>query len=409
MALSDNISEKTIQDLQDEIKRCAPMMHGALVSLRDAVQTKNEETQKNCSDFLLKMEESHSRLSRMMASLEERKDPFGYSEYVSPAARETVEYKTFWSTIMNEPHELASGRWKKSELDPKSLRSWESKTLRTDSGPDGGYLLPTVTDNEIRKNITEISPVRTYARVRPLSQKSIEIARRLKLPVANFEGEGEEGDTDQSTYGSETVTCYRQTVTIPATLDMMISSAFDLELEISYDVGEAFGKNEATNFVKGLGVKGPQGFIKDPRIGSHQTAATGTLTWADIAAMTGQLKSGYSPRFFMNRQTLASLMAMTSSIGVPIWQPVAGGRPATIFGYPYDAGMIDLDNASGSGAKPLVFADMRRGYEIFDLIGISAIRDDLTLKKKAITEWTFRRYTTGRVVIPEAILACVIK
>lgn len=386
-------------------------MHGALIQLADAVKTKNEETQKNCTDVLLKIEESHARLSRMMASLEERKDPFGIPEYISPAARATTEFKSFWAMMMGGAGatEFRSGRWSESDVDQKSLRQWESKTLRTDGGADGGYLVPKVTDNEIRKNITEISPVRAYARVRPLAQKSLEIPRRLKLPTANFEGEAEEGDTDQSTYGSETITTYRQTVTVPATLDMMISSAFDLETEIAYDVGEAFGKNEATNFVKGVGVKGPQGYVKDPRIGTYQTATTATLTWADVAGMTGGLKTGYNPRFFMNRQTLASLMAMSSSIGVPIWQPVAGGRPATIFGYPYDAGMIDLDNVSGSGAKPLVFADLRRGYEIFDLIGISVVRDDVTRKKEAITEWTFRRYTTGRVVIPEAICVCVIK
>lgn len=36
-------------------------------------------------------------------------------------------------------------------------------------------------------------------------------------------------------------------------------AAFDLEMEIAFDVGEAFGKGEATNDVKGIGVKGPQG------------------------------------------------------------------------------------------------------------------------------------------------------
>ena len=58
---------------------------------------------------------------------------------------------------------------------------------------------------------------------------------------------------------------------------------------------------------------------------------------------------------------------------------------------------------TGSGAKPLVFGDLFRGYEIFDMLGINVVRDDLTRKKEAITEWTFRRYNTGRVTLPEAI------
>ena len=116
------------------------------------------------------------------------------------------------------------------------------------------------------------------------------------------------------------------------------------------------------------------------------------------------MKRGYEPWFFMNRKTLAYLQALTSTIGVPIWQPVAGDKPAMIWGYPYDSRMIDLDDVSvGSGAKPLVFGDLFRGYEIFDMLGINVVRDDLTRKKEAITEWTFRRYNTGRVVLPEAI------
>ena len=66
--------------------------------------------------------------------------------------------------------------------------------------------------------------------------------------------------------------------------------------------------------------------------------------------------------------------------------------------------MIDLADAqTGSNAIPVIFGDLRRGYEIYDLIGISVVRDDLTRKREAVTEWTFRRYNTGRVIIPEAI------
>ena len=81
-----------------------------------------------------------------------------------------------------------------------------------------------------------------------------------------------------------------------------------------------------------------------------------------------------------------------------------------IWGYPYDATMIDLDDVTtGSGAKPLVCADLFRGYEIFDMLGLSVTRDDLTRKKEAITEWTFNRYNTGRVVLPEAIAVMSLK
>ena len=280
----------------------------------------------------------------------------------------------------------------------------EYKTLRTDSDVQGGYLVPLVTDNEIRKNITEMSPVRMFARVRQATSKTMEIPRRLAIPTAVYEGEGETSPTDQSQYGSEQVTLYRQTVTIPATLDMMISSAFNLEQEIAMDVGEAFGKGEGLNYISGTGTKGPQGIIKDTRIEQVNTSGSGAVIWDDLITIASKLKRGQNPAFFFNRRTLGILQKLKSTIGVPIWAPVAGDKPATIWGFPYSSDMIDLADAdAGTGALPIIFGDLRRGYEIYDLIGISVVRDDLTRKKEAITEWTFRRYNTGRVIIPEAI------
>jgi HK97 family phage major capsid protein len=291
--------------------------------------------------------------------------------------------------------------------DPLAFRhDLEAKTLRTDVDTGAGYLIPQVMDNEIRKDITEISPVRAFARVRQAPSKTMDIPRRLALLIALYEGEGEDlpAATTQSTYGTEQVTLFRQTVSVPATLDMMVSSAFDLEREIASDVGESFGKGEALNFIKGSGTKCPQGIIVDPRPQVVTTAVSAVMDFNDIANLIGTLKRGQMPWLFLNRRTLAQMWQIKSTIGVPIWQPVAGALPATIWGFPYNSDMIDLDDAqNGSNAKPVVFADLRRGYEIFDMMGISVIRDDLTLKKKAITEWTFRRYNTGRVIMPEAI------
>ena len=42
----------------------------------------------------------------------------------------------------------------------------ELKTLRTDQESAGGYLVPEVMDDQIKKNILEISPVRAHARLR---------------------------------------------------------------------------------------------------------------------------------------------------------------------------------------------------------------------------------------------------
>lgn len=371
------------QDVADKVAANAALLAKQEADHKDHIAElakKLDETKKGTEAYETRVKDLELALAKK-----------GTGRDADPAvARDAPEYKNFFGWLAYHPSKKDS-----SELDLKALR--------TDSDTAGAYLIPQIMDNEIRKNVTEISPVRMYARTRVAPGKTMDIPRRLALLTAYFEGEAEVGEEGQSTYGSEQVTLYRQTVTVPATLDMMVSSAFDLEREISADVGESFGKSEGTQFLIGTGVKGPQGITADTRIEVMDTATSGAVDFSDIGELAGKLKRGQAPWWFFNRRTLAKLWQIKSSIGVPIWQPVAGNVPATIWGFPYDSNMIDLDDAqNGAGAKPIIFGDMRRGYEIFDMMGISVIRDDLTKKKQAITEWTFRRYLTGRVIIPEA-------
>lgn len=392
-----------------------------------------EDTKKNVLDFMHKYQDFADGVTKKMA--DQVKAEADLKEKVVKAEAELSDFKKDSAGYKTRVEQLelmiaTKGKTKEEEaseqrLSPeyKNFFGWlayhpkkhsnedlDLKTLRTDSETQGAYLIPQVMDNEIRKNITEISPVRLFARNRVAPSKTMDVPRRLALLVASFEGEAEQDDTSESTYGSEQVTLYRQSVTVPATLDMMISSAFDLEREIASDVGESFGLNEGQNFLTGTGVKGPQGIISDTRIEVVDTATTGEVDFLDMANIAGKLKRGQMPMWFFNRRTLAKMWQIKSSIGVPIWSPVAGETPATIWGFPYSSDMINMADAqTGAGAKPIIFGDMRRGYEIFDLMGISVIRDDLTKKRQAITEWTFRRYLTGRVIMPEAFKIMRIK
>lgn len=415
MGLFDRASDAPV-----DVERLARDVHNALTSLREFIDNKSEDTEHNSRKVLAEYKSAVAQPRARAVALDRKRldalekavstgaplDQYGDPNWaLSGYGRDEPEYKAFFGWLQARGNKSDI---KKAEFELKSI---QTKTLRTDSSPAGGYLVPQVMDATIRKNILEVSPVRAHARLRVMYSKTMDIPRRLSVPIATYEGEAETGPTDQSTYGSEQVTAYRQTLTVPATLDMMVSSAFDLEREIAYDVGQSLGQGEAKNFVSGNGRLGPQGFISDSRVVSYTTTNSAAINWQDLANIAGQLKHGYQPWFFLNRKTLAYLQGLTSQIGVPIWQPVAGNQPAMIWGYPYDATMIDLDDVTtGSGAKPLVCADLFRGYEIFDLAAsLSVTRDDLTRKKEAITEWTFNRYNTGRVVLPEAIAVMSLK
>lgn len=287
-----------------------------------------------------------------------------------------------------------------------SMSAEQKVLLRTDSAVDGGILAPSELDNQIMKKITEIDPIRSIARVRTISSKSMEMAIRNSIPVATYEGEAETGADSVSQYESVTVTPYRQTHTSPITKDMLMDAAFDMDSEIASDSAEAFGFGEGAGFVLGSGHKVPEGFMQNAIIlAATQTGTTGTagvIPVVDVILLTGELKTGYNPVFVLNRRTLASLRSKVSTTGSFIWQPGLNGPVAnTLAGYPYAIANTMADEANNSYS--LAFGDFRRGYTIVDRVGMSVVRDEFTLKKKAIVEFTMNRWNTGIVTLPEAI------
>ena len=288
----------------------------------------------------------------------------------------------------------------------------DGSMLRTDSLSAGGYLVPPITDGVIRKKVIELSPVRAFATPRTLPSKTMSIPTQKALLDSYFEGEAEAAVESESQYGEETVTAWRHAVKVRMTYDQLIMSPFNMEMEISSDVGKSFAKKEGYMFLKGDGNKKPAGCLVDPRVvaAATQSKTTGIVTFDDIAQLIGTMKAGYNPALFFGRGTFAQLIQLKDSQNRPLWTPVAGDKPATIWDHPYTASFIDMDQmAAGSGTNavsnsiPIMYADLAQGYEVFDVQGMSVIRDDVTQADKSIIIYNFRRWLTAKTIMPEAI------
>lgn len=292
-----------------------------------------------------------------------------------------------------------------------ALNGEQKALLRTDNDVQGGYLTTTEMDNALIKAITEISPVRQVARVRSVGKKTLEMPVRKTIPTATYEGEAEAATESNSTYGNETLTCFRLTTKVRFTMDMLLDSAFDIENEVLQDVAEAFGFEEGKNFVLGDGAKKPEGFLVDPTIvADARTGETSlTVTGDDLLLMTGDLKVGYNPLFGFNRQTLAHLRTLKGSDGQYLWQAgLAPNQPNTIGGESY-AVMQDMPAYNVAGNLAVIYGDFLRGYQIIDRTGTTMIRDNITEADKNIIKLIFHKYNTGQVVLPEAFKAMKIK
>jgi len=310
--------------------------------------------------------------------------------------RESPEYKAFERFVM---------------MDADKLTMEIKAELRTDSATEGGVLVTSEMESQIVKAITEIDPIRQIARVRPIAAKSLVVPIETAIPVAQYEGEAELSTESIQAYGSETLTAFRLTHTVPITRDMLMDAAFDMNAEIMDSSARAFAFGEGNGFVVGDGHKVPFGFLSDSRVEQISSLSddVGVLQADDIINIQGELKTGYNGTLVMNRRTLAVLRRARSEghtagveTGGYLWSPALDGPAAsTLGGSPYILANSMPDIATDS--LSVAYGDFGIGYLIIDRTSTEVIRDDLTRKKEAIVEFTIHRWNTGKVVLPEAI------
>ena len=311
--------------------------------------------------------------------------------------KQSVEYKALNEAI------------KYGHLSPEMPAEYKN-LLRSDTENSGGFMVSVETSNQILSPIIEISPMRQYCSVISISSKSIIMPRYLGDIECEFEGEAEEGIDTTANFGTQTVTPYRLTTTIPVTNDMLMNGSFDVETYIMGKANESFARKEATKFTHGTGFKQPEGFLQDDEIISNAavTETSGAISGDDILMLQGRLKAGYNEMLCMNRLTLSTCRTLKGQDGHYLWQPALNGATAnTIAGVPYFINQDMPDIAANS--TPIAIADWKRGYEIVDRAGLSIVRDDITRKKQAIVEITLHRYLTGAPVMKEAFKVLKVK
>lgn len=300
--------------------------------------------------------------------------------------KDTAEYKALEQYV------------KTGEINP------EQKTLRTDIDTQGGYLVSNEVDAEITRRIEEVSDIRSIARVRRTGARTFDMPVRNGIPTATYEGEAQAGSDSESNYTLESVTPFRLTFTTPVTRDQLMNANYDMESEMFQDAAEAFAVAEGNKFVAGSGAKEPEGFLVNADLvaNARVSGSSGTITGDDLILLTGDLKVGYQPVYVMHRQTLAFIRTLKDANGMYLWQPGLNGPVmATLNGFPYVLASAMPTIASNS--LSVAFGDFRRGYTVIDRSSTVVVRDEFTRKKEGIVEFTWMRWNTGQVTLPEAI------
>ena len=290
----------------------------------------------------------------------------------------------------------------------ENLEPDEKKALTVSNDSTGGYLAPPEYVRELLKTVTEISPVRSVARVRSTGQRSIQVPKRSGQFSAQWVSEqGTRSETTGYNVALEEIPAHELYALVDISEQNLEDTVFDLEAEMQSEFAEQFAKAEGTAFVSGNSVGKPEGLLTNGDVG-EANSGNGTALLADgLITLVHSIKSEYSRNgsFVFNRSTLSAIRKLKDTAGQYVFQAgmsLQGGVPNTILGYPY-VEATDMPDVAAN-AYPVLFGDFSRAYMIVDRVALAVSRDPFTQATSGNVRYVARRRVGGQVVQAEAIV-----
>ena len=287
------------------------------------------------------------------------------------------------------------------------LRALETKALVVGSNPDGGYLVPPEVETQIGARLTAISPIRSIAGVRTISDNVYKKPFMTAGPAVGWVGETDVRTQTASPTLDELSFPAMELYAMPAaTATLLEDAAVNIDQWLAQEVEQVFAAQEGTAFVTGDGANKPKGFL------SYTTVANASWSWGNVGYIASgaagafpasdpsdklvdliyAVKAGYRQNavFVMNRKTQSTVRKFKDSNGHYLWQPpvIAGGK-ASLMTFP----VIEAEDMPDVAANSLsvAFGDFNRGYLVVDRTGVSVLRDPYSSKPYVLF------YTTKRV------------
>jgi len=282
--------------------------------------------------------------------------------------------------------------------------------MSTQSGPDGGFLIPEEIGDTIDRLQRNLSVMRQIARIRTVTTDSPKQLVNVNGVDSGWVGETQDRpDTNNDSF--DIVAPYMGELYASPKLSQreLDDNAYNADEVLQTSVAEEFAVQEGAGFVGGNGILKPKGFTTYPTASTGDSVRPfGTLQYVKTGNGTGfastnggdclinvvqALRAVYraGALWIMNSATVAVVRQLKDGMGNYLWRPGAeNGRPDQLLGYPIfeDENMPDI----GANAFPIAFGNFMRGYLICDHVtGTRMLRDPFTAKP-----WV-KFYTTKRV------------
>jgi len=355
-------------------------------------------------DKLSKIEKDLDKFADMEKSIKAQAD----------IAKQSQEQMSRLETIVSRPdfgkgspvesiQKKVFDKWLRQGKD--SLSPDEVKVLTVSNDNTAGYLAPPEYVRELIKGIIEYSPIRSIARIRRTTHRSIQMPKRTGTFAAQWVAEsGTRSETTGYAVGLEEIPAHELYALVDISEQEVEDSVFNLEAEMNGEFVEQFAKAEGNAFVSGNSVGRPQGILSNSSVG-NTAGPDDAIDANSLIAVAHTVKAEYARNgtFVMNRSTLAALRKLQDGAGQYVFQPglYQMGVGSSVLGHPI-VEATDMPDI-GDGTKPIIFGDFRRGYLIVDRTSLSIMRDPFTQATSGNVRYIARRRVGGQVILPEAL------
>lgn len=384
----------------------------------DGIKNQIVELEKNGKGTAEKQEERDKAVEAIVAQHEElqAKQTALETQLTRKDEEETKDAKPDFGAYFKARGQIAL-RSRSGGLIPDEMREAvnigedaEIKALTVADDTAAGFLVPEDWRAElIEKDLVEIDPLRSLARVVTTNRNSIQWPSKTAHVSATWEAEGATSTADTNlAFGNIEIPVHKIRVVVDATTEMIEDSAFNIESLLRDEFSTQLSFEEGEQFIAGNGIGKPTGFTTDATI---QAAATDSGTadsissdWEWVPKLMVSLKRPYmnASTWLMNRTTFGVVLSTNDGESRPYMLPNTDrALPMVIYGHNIELSESMPDVAAD--AFPIAFGDFRKGYIIVDRVGMSIQVDPFTQNMTDKVRFIGRMRVGGAVVVPEAI------
>jgi HK97 family phage major capsid protein len=396
--------------MSDEIKSKIDQIGQAWEATKktqDAIEAKLEKNEGNASELKQQMDRIDADLNEAL-DMKKRLESLEASTKRIADNVELAHSKAEEKGVDLGVYASALKKVKLAGKNNSSLTEAETKALRENVAPDGGYtVMPFMGD--ITKIIFDTSPVRALA-------STVTIGSDLYRGYFDDDEIGVSWGNEVSSLsenstpdiGELNIKVHDQFAVLKATESLLEDSSWNLAAWLQEKARDKFGRSEATEFVVGNSTSRPSGLcsadVKTSNGEVYERGKVGTLVAAGAAAIASDelinlralLKPAYRSNAYLtfNRKTESYLRKLKDGQNNYLWQPsYQMGVPDTLIGQ-RTAIFEDMPDM-GTGAISVVLADIRSTYLIVDRVGMSVLEDPYSSFPQRL--WKIRRRVGGGI------------